>query len=411
MDITLDTPSDICALLQAMINALHEDKGLTALTSLLADYLKAGVAIVDMNGTLISDAYCSSYTPKEKNLLREHMVSKKVAEHYKIFQIMKPLDYSGKKAGTLYVARLNAPLTEEELLTVAQITGLFCIQLAQNQKIADIELRLKDNFVEDLISARFLDQESILNRANALNYEITVPHRVLVATLETPLRNCPTGDKLESVSFKTNIVQSIQNHLNKRTKGIAIAGKNEFILLVQLKELGNSITESKVLAEEIIIDVALVFNMKMYIGIGSVCITPDDFSQSYLEAKKALEIGSYMITEGQVRSFEQFKVHALFLSTLKPAELYTYAREQLGALLEYDENHQTDFLKTLQEFLYLRNNVEGTAKSINMSVSGLKYRLQKIEKILATNLKDYKVCFDLQLALVILQLFGEYRAK
>ena len=45
-----------------------------------------------------------------------------------------------------------------------------------------------------------------------------------------------------------------------------------------------------------------------------------------MQAKKALEIGTYMITEGQVRSFEQFKVHALFLSTLKPAELYDYAR-------------------------------------------------------------------------------------
>jgi DNA-binding PucR family transcriptional regulator len=148
----------------------------------------------------------------------------------------------------------------------------------------------------------------------------------------------------------------------------------------------------------------------MYIGIGSICSALPDFPASYMAARKALEIGEYMITEGQVRSFEQFKVHALFLSTLKPAELYNYAREQLNALLIYDEKHSTDFLKTLQEFLYLRNNVEGTAKAIKMSVSGLKYRLQKIEKILGHDLKDYKVCFDLQLALVILQLFGEYRA-
>jgi DNA-binding PucR family transcriptional regulator len=118
-----------------------------------------------------------------------------------------------------------------------------------------------------------------------------------------------------------------------------------------------------------------------------------------------------MITEGQVRSFEQFSVHALFLSTLKPAELYNYARSHLGALLDYDEKRGTELVKTLQEFLYLRNNIEKTARTINMSVSGLKYRLQKIEKIIGLELQDYKVSFDLQLALIILQLFGEYKIR
>jgi DNA-binding PucR family transcriptional regulator len=46
-----------------------------------------------------------------------------------------------------------------------------------------------------------------------------------------------------------------------------------------------------------------------------------------------------------------------------------------------------------------------------MSVSGLKYRLRKIERIIGLDLSDYKVSFDLQLALIILQLFGEYRIR
>jgi DNA-binding PucR family transcriptional regulator len=186
---------------------------------------------------------------------------------------------------------------------------------------------------------------------------------------------------------------------------------DEIVLLVRQAEEKGAIGPAKTLAEEIIADAAAAFRVKLFIGIGRSCSKLPDYHESYLEAKKALEIGAYMITEGQVRSFEQFRVHALFLSTLKPTALYEYARSQLGALLDYDELHQTELLKTLQEFLYLRNSVERTAKSLNMSVSGLKYRLAKIERIMDLDLMDYKVSFDLQLALIILQLFGEYRIR
>ena len=186
---------------------------------------------------------------------------------------------------------------------------------------------------------------------------------------------------------------------------------DEIILLVPLEAVSAPISRLKTLSQSIIDFVAEQFGAKMYIGIGNVCSELSDFSKSYFSAKKSLEIGTYMITEGQVRSFEQFSIHALFMSTIKPAELYNYARNLLGGLLTYDEEHHTEFTKTLQEFLYLRNNVEKTARTINMSVSGLKYRLKKIEKIVGRDLQDYKVSFDLQLALIILQLFGEYRIR
>lgn len=400
-------PSDISTLTQSMIYALHEGKGLSALAGILADFLRAGTGILDTNGTLVSDAYDSECPPEQKKQLRAHIVSQTRSAHHAHNQYSVPLEYGGKKAGTLSIARFGTPLTEADRLAVRQSAGLICIQMAQDEKLADIEIRLKGNFVEDLISARYSDPESILSRASALKYNITAPHRVLVAIIEN--RQQATDRKPGADTLKTDIVQVLQNRMNQTAKGMAIAGKDEFILLIQERKAVHDIADTKTLSEKLVCDVETTFKAQMFIGIGSLCADLSDFSTSYMAAKKALEIGEYMITEGRVRSFEQFKVHALFLSTLKPAALYNYAREQLDALLLYDQKHGTDFLKTLQEFLYLRNNVEGTAKSIKMSVSGLKYRLQKIEKIIGHDLKDYKICFDLQLALVILQLFGEYR--
>lgn len=428
-------PETFLDLQAELVQALYNGEGLGGLSRRLADYMNGCVATRDVNRSLMAVEFPGNFDSEQKILLRHYVTAQsgasrrytdtpraklsapvavtEVFDGNTLHNLARQLQFGVETAGTLTIARLSVPFSEVEVQMFAYASGLFCVQLAQDKKVADIELRLKGNFVEDLISSHFSDSESVLNRARALDYNIQTTHRVLVAEIENfqqivhHLRN----DQTAIARFKTELVQSIQSCLNQSNKGMVIYSKDEITLLVQQKKAASSISDFKALAENIIEDVASQFKAKMFIGIGSNCTELSDFSRSYMEAKKALEIGEFMITEGQVRSFEQFKIHALFLSTLKPADLYNYAREQLEALLVYDEKHHTDFLKTLQEFLYLRNNVEGTARTLNMSVSGLKYRLQRIEKISGLDLKDYKVCFDLQLALVIMQLFGEYRIR
>lgn len=400
--------SDSISLIQTMIHALHEDKGLRELSGILAEFLHCGTGVLDMSGELMAEYYCGSCTPEQTELLRKHIVSQRGSELLNIYQLSASLVYGDKSAGILSVARLNTPFTESDKGIIAQTTGLFCVRLSQEKKLAEIELRLKGNFVEDLVFARYSNPESIIGRARALNYNIMVPHRVLIVTIEN-IKQLEVHIGNDPLSVKADILKMIQSCINQSGKGMVIVSKDEFVLIVQQNKADNDIKDIKAMAEKLVADAEALLKAKMYVGIGSLCNKLFDFSESYHTAKRALEIGEYMITEGRVRSFNQFRIHALFLSTLKPKELYDYAREQLEALLIYDREHGTELLKTMQEFLYLRNNVEGTARAINMSVSGLKYRLKKIEKILGIDLSDYKICFDLQLAFIILQLFGEYK--
>ena len=327
-----------------------------------------------------------------------------------VYRLITPVTAGGERLGVLSLLRTDGPFDSAAETVLSHAAALFAVHLAQQKRLEELELRLKGNFVDDLVSLRYSGPESILSRARALDFNLLLPHRVLVGEIENLsqlLSHLKNGPK-EADRFRAELIGKIQGCLDGAAAGGGMATYvgDEIVMLVRQESPSSSIAPAKAVAEDII---AAVGPVKLYIGIGNTALELADYKQSYMEAKKALEIGTYMITEGQVRSFEQFKVHALFLSTLKPAELYGYARSQLGALLEYDARHRTELLKTLQEFLYLRNNVEGTAKSLTMSVSGLKYRLSKIERILGCDLKDYKICFDLQLALIILQLLGEYR--
>lgn len=418
-----------------LVSRLLDGNGLNDLTRSLADFIKCSVLIEDSGSSVLSLAFAEetpaeqkeqirSFLPRRASSLKKNAVSKNTRlgqpvavtddhDGLPIYRLIYSIHTDGEPIGNLSVIRLGESFTDNEGSVIKNAASLFAVQLLQDKKIAEIELRLKGNFVEDLISTHYSDPDSIMNRARALEYNIKMTHRVLVAEIENmkQLINHFYQNPNAAAKFKIELVKSIQNRLNQSVKGMVIHHNDEIILLVQLGTSNGSIGDLKNLCEEIIRLVSAQFSAKMFIGIGSTCHELPDYAKSYLAAKKSLEIGTYMITEGQVRSYEQFSVHALFMSTLKPAELYNYARGQLGALLDYDKKHHTELMKTLQEFLYLRNNVERTARTINMSVSGLKYRLQKIEKIIGLELQDYKVSFDLQLGLIILQLFGEYRIK
>ena len=326
-----------------------------------------------------------------------------IADEYEnttINRLVAAVSDGAEPLGFLSLLRENAPFEEEALFILKIASDFFALQAVLERKLARIELKFMGNFVEDLIFSGNLDHDSIMNRAKALNYSISQPHRVLVAESQTMRKQSGYGAELVKIA---------QAGLNRHSGGLAMYKNNELIILYRQEPDGEAWEPAKQLAEEIVEEASSVLKIKLCVGIGNVCAALEDYKNSYLTAKKTLEIGEFMITEGQIRSFEQFKVHALFLSTIKPQELQKYAKSQLSKLLEYDRIHKTEFLKTLQEFLYLRNNIEGTAKSISMSVSGLKYRLKKIEQILGVDLKDNKESFDLQLALIILQLFGEYR--
>ena len=413
-----------------LVKCLLDSRDLDGMTATLADFMNCCVLITDAGASVLSLGAVSDMSASLKDTILADLSGTGVTAANNSARPFRPVTASAERdgvtfnrlicgirtendyLGSLSVIRADVPFTDQDQAVIRNAVDLLAVRMSQDKKIAEIELRLKGNFIEDLISTHYTDPESIMNRARALAYNISLPHRVLVAEIENFKQLSSRHPEAKEASrLKTELVKSIQNRLDQSAGGMVSQHNDEIILLVPLEDESASISRLKTLSQSIIDLIADQFGAKLYIGIGNVCSDLSDFSKSYLSAKKSLEIGTYMITEGQVRSFEQFSIHALFMSTIKPAELYNYARNLLGGLLKYDEEHHTEFTKTLQEFLYLRNNVEKTARTINMSVSGLKYRLKKIEKIVGHDLQDYKVSFDLQLALIIMQLFGEYRIR
>ncbi|MFT4036336.1 MAG: helix-turn-helix domain-containing protein [Patulibacter sp.] len=74
--------------------------------------------------------------------------------------------------------------------------------------------------------------------------------------------------------------------------------------------------------------------------------------------------------------------HLLFrLATSHPEELETLYRSTVGPLVEYDDIHQTDLLKTLTTYLAHDGNMNATASSLFAHRHTVAYRIDRIREI------------------------------
>jgi len=84
------------------------------------------------------------------------------------------------------------------------------------------------------------------------------------------------------------------------------------------------------------------------------------------------------------------------------AELRGFTEQVLGALLEYDQRHNADFVRTLAAFLERNGNLQSTARALNLHVNSVTYRMSRIQAIAGLDLERSEDRLLAQVALKIL---------
>ena len=133
-------------------------------------------------------------------------------------------------------------------------------------------------------------------------------------------------------------------------------------------------------------------------------------TQSILGAKYAYKqaIGAIrMITsKTKVIYYDSLGVIGALLNEKNEEEVRNMAKSLLGHL-ELDCQKSIELITTLYSFLINGGNLEKTAEELSLSISGLRYRVHKIEEILQTDIRNPVVSCQLLLAIQGLILLGD----
>jgi DNA-binding PucR family transcriptional regulator len=254
---------------------------------------------------------------------------------------------------------------------------VLAVELAHLRGLAEAELRVRRDLVEDLLSGT--DAESARNRARALGYDLERPHRVVVA--ETSARS---GDRESAF----HAVRRAARDLRVGSMLIARAGR-----VTVLADADQDWAEfrSRVLDE-------LGAGATCRLGVGTSCTEPGDFPGSYQQALLALKMQNATTPRDQVTVFEDLGVYKMLSELPTVSSVETFVEDWLAALLEYDAAKESQLVETLAAYLECGGNYDATARLLSLHRSTLRYRLQRLREISGYDLHDSDTRFNLQLA-------------
>ncbi len=338
------------------------------------------VAIEDRYGNLTAwggpgqpDPYPKESFAKREHLLRRLMrASTPVRDGERLILLASPRT---DVLGVLALIDAQHRADHADLVALEHGATVLSMELARLRGIADTELRLRRDLVHDLLAGS--DDDSALTRAEALDYDLRRPHRVVIVEGRGRAR---AHDALLS-AVRRAMRTARQDGLFETWSGdvaIVTAGQANWEQLRRAVEtdLGGQV----------------------HIGVGGPCARPSELPRSLREAGLALRLRKTLLPGNSACEYPKLGIFRMLAAIPDLTDVETFVREWLGSLLDYDARRKAELVHTLTQYLEHGGNYDATAAELSVHKSTLKYRLQRIRELTGLELNDPDVHFNLQLA-------------
>jgi sugar diacid utilization regulator len=312
--------------------------------------------------------------PKEPWNAREEMLNEVSRDPRPIRRDGRIIVPAGPRDDVLGVLVLIDPgesAGRPEQAALQHAATVLALELAHLHNVAEAELRLGRDLVEELLSGA--GEETMLARADALGYDLRRPHRIVVVI-------GPAEDgfgRAVGVAVRETGIGSLFAVRGREAVVLSDADRpwSRFHTVVR-RELGGGLCR---------------------VGVGGAYERPRDLPRSYHEARLALRLQS-AVTGDQATEFDRLGVYRLLADVAEPGSVERFVREWLGALLDYDAGKGSELVTTLTRYLECGRSYEATTTALAIHRSTLKYRLRRIKEISGHDLADPDTYFNLQLA-------------
>lgn len=337
------------------------------------------VAIEDRFGNLRAwagpgkpDPYPKAQAHRREELLRRAAaVPHPVREKDRLISLVKP---RYEVLGVVALVDPRKTVGSHEMFALEYGTTVLALELSHLRNLAEVELRLHRDLVDDLITGT--DDESAYARADAVGHDLRGPHRVIVVRWGG---RQPDDAVAEAASRAVASLQ-LSSMISRRSGAV--------VLLVSGRPDGDTLYH--LLSENLGSGGAL--------GVGGRCDRPGEFPKSYAEAMRALDIRRKSRSPDGATIFDHLGLYRILDTGVNRGEIVAFVREWLGLLLDYDEHKNTDLVRTLSQYLECGGHYDETASALVIHRSTLRYRLGRIREITDLDLNDVESRLNLHVA-------------
>jgi sugar diacid utilization regulator len=346
--------------LEAVAEVVEAGDGLPALARAIAKALEASVAILDRSSSVLAVA-CASPADERAVLEAREGVAR------------LDMVVGGTPVGELRVrGRGGAEVPVALARALASLTALELERASQPDRASEEAVA---RFLRDLFQRRVTDRENIVARGKELGADVSDGAGVLVARAH-PL--VPTdGD------WRARLAATVGRGARRAARG-ALVGWVEVNSTQELAVLVPG-TEPE-LVRRVIDAVAAellggLSGFQTAVASSRVVTDPVDLHRAAAEAVLTANVAEARGAE--TLTFEETGSYRLLLTAISedPSELQRFFDETVAPLISYDEQYETELVRTLDTFLDEDANVARTAERLFTHRHTIRYRLERVREL------------------------------
>ena len=349
------------AALDAITEAVESGAGLPEVVRAVAKALEASLAVSDAWGATLAVA---ARSPAEERAL--------LSQGQGVTSI--PLRVADAVVGALHMRAKTEPSASMRRLLATMIASeverVRAPERASETAAAD--------FLRAVLARELTDRDDLLERAKGLSLDVQEGASMIVARAHP---QAPTDEgwrgRVRAVAERgaRAVVSRSIAALSER-EGILGA---EVLLLVPGGDEPTAARATEGILREMEAGLA---GYTFALGRSRIAEDPADLPRAASEALLAANVAQGS-ADGAALAFEQTGAYRLLLSAMSenPSELQRFYDETVEPLVAYDEQYETDLVRTLEAFLEADGNVAGTAQRLFTHRHTIYYRLERVREL------------------------------
>jgi sugar diacid utilization regulator len=391
--------SDLAAL-DAITEAVESGAGLPEVVRAAAKALEASLAVTDAWGATLAVAARSP--AEERSLLSR---GKGVSS--------TPLRVADTVVGTLHMRAKTEPSVSMRRLLVTMIAS----EVERVRAPERVSETASADFLRAILHRELTGREELVARAKELALDVEAGASMIVARAHP---QAPTDEGWRgrvraiaergaravvsrSIAALSEREGTAQGQAQASGPGARWVGA-EVLLLVPG---GEEVTAERA-AEAVLHEMeAGLAGYTFAIGRSRIAEDPAELPRAASEALLAANVAQGG-ADGAPLAFEQTGAYRLLLSAMSenPSELQRFYAETVEPLVAYDEQYETDLVRTLETFLEADGNVAGTAQRLFTHRHTIYYRLERVRELSGLDVSSSDGREKLSLGLKAMRVLG-----
>ncbi|TAK23384.1 MAG: PucR family transcriptional regulator [Chloroflexota bacterium] len=306
-------------------------------------------------------------------------------------RVVAPIAVRDTILGYLSIAGPRGKLADIDDLAASRGAAACTIDLARERAVSEVEDRLQTDLVEALVTGGYGSINGAQTRAQRLSFDLNRSYTAIVFSGAIGAATSPSP--LAVRELRGAVEREIE------TGGApAMVGVHDGYVIALVTD-GDDVAATKTWTQELHSSISARVAPTLSSGVSRRHDGVEGAMTAYREAEGALRLGRRVYGDGQMSHFGELGLFRLLLSLPTASELEEFFSDTLGALADYDRQHDGELVRTLDAYFASLCSPTDAADRLHVHRNTLLYRLRRIEEIAGVDLANGEVRLALHLGL------------